>query len=158
MMNAAIETALPIWRLTRIEDLRGIDFASGKRVPLSAGEGHLCDRCDREHALVFHITDGVRSLAVGSGCVKVATGGWEPSDVEMKRARKVLRDEVKTAMDAKRREDERRSMEAFKRDQAILDAEFPSLRGDRLRQVQALRERGITISAYLASKRGPRTA
>lgn len=33
----------------------------------------------------------MRSLAVGSGCVKVATGGWEPSEVELKRARKAER-------------------------------------------------------------------
>jgi hypothetical protein len=57
-------------------DLRPVDWASGKRLPLEAGEGHLCDRCGTEHAVVYDVqdTESGKIYQVGSTCAKKQFG------------------------------------------------------------------------------------
>jgi hypothetical protein len=68
-------------------DLRPIDWFTGKRVPLTKGEGNICDRCGAEHAIVFTLADldTREQWKVGSGCAKRAFGFDPEKDVEAKR-------------------------------------------------------------------------
>jgi hypothetical protein len=61
-------------------DLRPLDWVSGKRMPLEPGEGHVCDRCGAEHAVVYVVEDLTthKTYAVGSGCAK-ASFGFDPA-------------------------------------------------------------------------------
>ena len=63
-------------RVIGYRDLRPVDWLSGKRMPLSPGEGHTCDRCSREHAVVYELLDEDtgKTYSVGSGCAKQAYG------------------------------------------------------------------------------------
>lgn len=88
-MNAAPTSPSPAphWRLLRVFDVRPIDFMSGKRAPISDEDREnlpRCNRCGKPHAKVYEVTDGRRTLAVGSGCVKIACDGWEPRAEEIK--------------------------------------------------------------------------
>jgi hypothetical protein len=60
-------------------DLRPVDWLSGKRMPLTEGECHICDRCGAEHAVVWEVKDldTGKVYSVGSGCAK-QTFGFEP--------------------------------------------------------------------------------
>lgn len=57
-------------------DLRPLDWMSGKRMPLEPGEGHVCDRCGAEHAVVYVVedTETGKTYRVGSGCAKQSFG------------------------------------------------------------------------------------
>jgi hypothetical protein len=68
-------------------DLRPIDWASGKRIPLEAGAGHICDRCGAEHAIVWTLEDVTthEAFKVGSTCAK-RTWGFNPDESPRGRA------------------------------------------------------------------------
>lgn len=68
-------------------DLRPVDWHSGKRVPLAPGEGHTCDRCGTEHAIVFEVRDDEtgKIFSVGSGCARQQFG-FDPEKAEEVRA------------------------------------------------------------------------
>jgi hypothetical protein len=70
------------FELISITDMRPIDFDTGKRVPLDAGEGHECDRCGKLHAVIWKImetTPGRKGLwNVGSTCGPKILDGWKP--------------------------------------------------------------------------------
>jgi len=70
-------------------DLRPLDWMSGKRMPLEPGEGHICDRCGAEHAVVYVVKDLTtnKTYSVGSGCAK-ASFGFDPSSD--KHAKKIV--------------------------------------------------------------------
>jgi hypothetical protein len=57
-------------------DLRPVNWFTGKREPLPAGEGHVCDRCGAVHALVYTLldTESKEQFKVGSGCAQRAFG------------------------------------------------------------------------------------
>jgi hypothetical protein len=40
------------------------------------GEGHICDRCAREHAVIYELFDDStgKTYSVGSGCAKQSYG------------------------------------------------------------------------------------
>lgn len=63
-------------RVVGYRDLRPLDWVSGKRMPLAPGEGHLCDRCGREHAVLYEVLDDVthKTHVVGSGCAQKQFG------------------------------------------------------------------------------------
>jgi len=65
-----------MYRIIGYRDLRPIDWLSGKRVPLAPGEGHVCDRCGAEHAIIYTVldTDSDKQYEVGSGCAKQQFG------------------------------------------------------------------------------------
>lgn len=83
-------------KLIAIEDLRPIDFQSGKRLALPKGQGHICHRCRKEHSKIYWVetVDGSVS-GVGSGCIKAAFAGWSSSDEEIKEAQKSLKEKEK---------------------------------------------------------------
>ena len=86
------------WHLEDIRDLRELDWATGKRIPLGPGEGEECGRCGRLHAVVHHLRhDDGRTLKVGSTCSRRATNGWEPTADEKRVARARVRDRVENA-------------------------------------------------------------
>lgn len=60
------------YRVVGYRDLRPVDWASGKRMPLPAGEGHVCDRCGAEHAVVYAVLDDEtgKTYQVGSSCAR----------------------------------------------------------------------------------------
>lgn len=69
-----------MFRVVGYRDLRPLDWLSGKRMPLEPGEGHVCDRCGAEHAVVYEVLDDEtgKHYAVGSSCAK-RQFGFEPS-------------------------------------------------------------------------------
>lgn len=75
-------------------------------MPLEAGAGHSCDRCDREHALVYVVEDEAtgKTYRVGSGCAKQEFGFDVEKDAEAKRMVKAARREAELAVDTKRRQ------------------------------------------------------
>jgi hypothetical protein len=97
-----VERKITMMRVVKYYDLRPVDWASGKRVPLPAGECHVCDRCGAEHAVVYVVedTESGKTYSVGATCAR-ATWGF---DVEKDRESRSL---VK---------------EAKRRDAALLDA------------------------------------
>jgi hypothetical protein len=64
------------FRIVGYRDLRPVDWLSGKRMPLDPGEGHICDRCGAEHAVIYSVEDGEtsRRYEVGSSCAKKQFG------------------------------------------------------------------------------------
>ena len=64
------------FRIVGCRDLRPVDWLSGKRMPLDPGEGHTCDRCGAEHAVIYSVEDGEtgRRYKVGSSCAKKQFG------------------------------------------------------------------------------------
>ena len=64
------------YRVVDYYDLRPVDWLSGKRMPLEPGEGHTCDRCGAEHAVVYVVEDTIthKHYSVGSGCAKQSFG------------------------------------------------------------------------------------
>lgn len=75
------------FRVVGYRDLRPLDWVSGKRLPLEAGEGHICDRCGAEHAVVFEVLDDEtgKHYAVGSSCA-TKQFGFEPSQAKEAKA------------------------------------------------------------------------
>lgn len=79
--------------LIKVRDLRPIDWESGKRVPLEAGQEATCHRCGAAHIIVWtlqvHTRDGnVTQVDVGSGCAQKAFAGWEPTKDQLSAAKK----------------------------------------------------------------------
>jgi len=66
------------FRIVGCRDLRPVDWLSGKRMPLDPGEGHTCDRCGAEHAVIYSVEDTDsetgRRYEVGSSCAKKQFG------------------------------------------------------------------------------------
>lgn len=85
------------WRLVSVRDVRPIDLDTGKRIELPADMLPECCRCGRRHAKVYEVTDGARVRTVGSGCVKAAFDGWEPTAAELRTARASERKAVERA-------------------------------------------------------------
>jgi hypothetical protein len=57
-------------------DLRPVNWFTGKREPLTFGEGHICERCGAKHAVVYTLldTESKEQFKVGSGCAQRAFG------------------------------------------------------------------------------------
>lgn len=85
------------WRLVAVRDVRPVDLDTGKRIDLPADMLPECCRCGRRHAKVYEVTDGARVRTVGSGCVRAAFDGWEPTAEELRTARKVERKALEDA-------------------------------------------------------------
>lgn len=91
------EKKSPEWRIHKIEDLRPIDWDTGKRVALAAGEGAECQRCGKEHAIVYHMEHKETGNAhcVGSGCGAGMAGGTHNiDDASVKQAQREAKDKV----------------------------------------------------------------
>jgi hypothetical protein len=84
------------YRVVDYYDLRPLDWMSGKRRPLEPGEGHVCDRCGAEHALVYVVEDTTthKQYNVGSGCAKQSFG-FDPS--QDKEARAIVKGKQRVA-------------------------------------------------------------
>ena len=80
------------FELAEINDLRPVDWATGKRVPLAGGEGNECQRCGRLHAVVWVVRETTpgqeRQWRVGSGCGPRILDGWSPDKATISSARK----------------------------------------------------------------------
>lgn len=65
-----------MYRVIDYYDLRPLDWMSSKRMPLEPGEGHVCDRCGAEHAVVYVVedTETGKTYRVGSCCAKQSFG------------------------------------------------------------------------------------
>jgi hypothetical protein len=87
-------------------DMRPVDWASGKRMPLEPGEGHTCDRCGAEHAIVFEVqdTETGKVYAVGSTCAKQSFGFEVEKDVEGKKLIKSAKQKALMELDTARQE------------------------------------------------------
>jgi hypothetical protein len=87
------------FRLVAFYDLRPIDWDTGKRVPLTAGDGHECDRCGREHAKCYEVADDSsgRSWILGVRCMGRALDGWHPGKPVLAAARKAEREAARAA-------------------------------------------------------------
>jgi hypothetical protein len=60
---------LETFTLVKITDIRPLDWETGKRLPVDAGELAECGRCGRRHAEVWRLRSSLgRALTVGSGC------------------------------------------------------------------------------------------
>lgn len=92
-------------RVTGFYDMRPIDWVSGKRMPLEAGMGHVCDRCGREHALVYEVTDDEtgKVYKVGSGCAMQDFGFDVERDAPAKQLIKDSRHAALLEVDQQRR-------------------------------------------------------
>jgi hypothetical protein len=87
------------FRLVAYYDLRPIDWDTGKRVPLSPGEGHECDRCGRDHARCYEVADETtgRRWILGERCMGKALDGWNPGKPILAAARKAEREAARAA-------------------------------------------------------------
>jgi hypothetical protein len=87
-------------RVVGYRDLRPIDWVSGKRMPLGPGEGHICDRCGAEHAVVYEVldTETGKTYSVGSTCAKHQFGFEVDKDLEakalVKAAKQIAADQI----------------------------------------------------------------
>jgi hypothetical protein len=88
-------------------DLRPLDWVSGKRMPLEPGEGHVCDRCGAEHAIVYVVEYLVthKTYSVGSGCAKASFGFDPATDKQAKRIVASKRQEATILVNEKRLEE-----------------------------------------------------
>ncbi len=95
-----------MFRVVGYRDLRPIDWASGKRLPLSPGEGHICDRCGAEHAVVYEVLDDEtgKHYSVGSSCAKRQFGFEMSKDKEAKALVKAAKDAEAAEIEAARQE------------------------------------------------------
>jgi hypothetical protein len=86
-------------RVIKYYDLRPVDWASGKRLPLEAGAGHVCDRCGAEHSVVYVVEDTVagKTYSVGSTCAR-AQFGFD-TDVEARDLIKISRQQAASELD-----------------------------------------------------------
>jgi hypothetical protein len=87
-------------------DLRPVNWFTGKREPLEAGAGHICDRCGAEHAIVYEVEDDTtgKVYAVGSGCAKQQFGFDPDKSEEAKRFIKSVRQQIAFDIHTKRHE------------------------------------------------------
>ena len=71
---------------------------------LEAGEGHICDRCGAEHAIVYVVedTDTLKTYSVGSTCAKASFGFDVSKDVETKRLIKTAKQKAAKELDDQR--------------------------------------------------------
>ena len=94
------------YRVIDYYDLRPVDWASGKRMPLESGEGHLCDRCETEHALVYVVEDTTtgKTYRVGSGCAKQSFGFDPEKNADAKDLVKTRKAEAEEAVNSERLE------------------------------------------------------
>lgn len=94
------------YRVVDYYDLRPVDWASGKRMPLEPGEGHICDRCEAEHALVYVVEDtsAGKLYRVGSGCAKKSFGFDPEKDAGAKSLVKTRKVEAEEAVNTERLE------------------------------------------------------
>jgi len=87
----------PEWKIHSVKDLRPIDWYTGKRIALATGEGATCDRCGKEHAIVYkmeHQKTG-KQACVGSGCGPGMAGGTHNLDDDsIKQAEKEAKQKV----------------------------------------------------------------
>ena len=94
----------PEWRIHSIEDMRPIDWDTGKRVPLEAGSGATCERCGKEHAIVYHMEHKKtgQHTCVGSGCGPGMAGGTHNIDDKTRKdAEREAKDKVRVQARAK---------------------------------------------------------
>lgn len=91
-------------RVVGYRDLRPVNWFTGKREPLAAGEGHICDRCGAEHAIVFEVedTETGKVYAVGSRCATQQFGFEPDKDEEAKRLIKSVKAQAAEALDNER--------------------------------------------------------
>jgi len=82
-------------------DMRPVDWASGRRMPLSPGEGHVCDRCGAEHAVVYVVTDTETGshYRVGSSCAQAQFGFDVGRDAEAKKLVKTYKQQAEAELD-----------------------------------------------------------
>jgi hypothetical protein len=92
------------FRVVNYRDLRPVDWLSGRRMPLAPGEGHACDRCGAEHAVIYTVEDGEtgRRYEVGSSCAKKQFGF--DADREAKSLIREARERAAAELDAARQE------------------------------------------------------
>lgn len=85
-------------------DLRPLDWVSGKRMPLEPGEGHVCDRCGAEHAIVYVVKDLTthKTYRVGSGCAQASFGFDPATDKQAKRIVASKKQEATTLVNDRR--------------------------------------------------------
>lgn len=97
------------YRVVDYYDLRPVDWASGKHMPLEPGEGHICDRCEAEHALVYVVEDtsSGKCYRVGSGCAKKSFGFDLEKDDKAKELVKGRKAEAEEAVNNERLEQAR---------------------------------------------------
>jgi len=87
------------FELVAVHDLRPIDWLTGKREPLAAGDGHECDRCGRLHAICYEVRDTKtgRSWVLGVRCMGIALDGWSPDKKVLAAARREEREAARAA-------------------------------------------------------------
>ncbi|NIP44088.1 MAG: hypothetical protein GWO28_15590 [candidate division Zixibacteria bacterium] len=88
-------------KLISINDLRPIDWFTGKRLPLTEDEAPECDRCGRKHAIVWTVQTPRGIVTVGSSCGPRLLNGWNPEKFELKKARAAMRERAETEKTAK---------------------------------------------------------
>jgi hypothetical protein len=93
-----------MFRVVGYRDLRPLDWVSGRRMPLGPGEGHVCDRCGAEHAVVYEVLDDMtgKHYAVGSSCAKKQFGFDPSQDKEAKKLIRASRDAEAAELEAAR--------------------------------------------------------
>ena len=95
-----------MFRVVGYRDLRPLDWVSGKRMPLEAGEGHICDRCGAEHAVVYEVLDEEtgKHYAVGSSCATKQFGFAPTQDKEAKKLVRAAKDAEAEELEAVRQD------------------------------------------------------
>lgn len=85
-------------------DMRPVDWVSGKRLSLSPGEGHICDRCEAEHAVVYVVqdTETGKEYRVGSSCAKAQFGFEVDKQEEAKALVRTYKQKAAAELDAAR--------------------------------------------------------
>lgn len=89
--------------LIEVNDLRPVDWASGRREPLVAGAGNECGRCGKLHAVVWTLEErpAGRRHKVGSTCARRLFEGWEPDKKILAAARAGDRERAQRAADSR---------------------------------------------------------
>jgi len=108
-----------MFRVIAYKDLRPLDWLLGKRMPLAPGEGHVCDRCGAEHAIVFTVldTETNKTYSVGSGCARQQFGFEPDNDKATKDLIKTAKRQASDTLDAER---QRRARELAERITAVV--------------------------------------
>ncbi len=111
------------WEVIGVEDLRPLDFWTGKRLAIPEHELRTCARCGRQHAVVVTMESNKgRSVQVGSGCGPAMAGGEKFFDSESQR---------KAAREAKKKQ----KAEHLRKVLAWLESESAALAGKHLSSV-----------------------
>ena len=118
-------------------DLRPVNWFTGKRepprgaplrgAPLAGGEGHICDRCGAEHAVVYTLldTDSKEQFKVGSGCAQRAFGFDPDKDPLVRKTIKAEKQQIEKEM--KRLHDQTVSDAAFIISREVVDLPVPPI-------------------------------